>query len=115
MNRLYSTVRFFFILLLLTAFTQIGGLVYLAYKPLGLYLSRHLSGSLKYLRIGAFILIYLIVSFTIVPPLAKQFGRVPLPKINAQLTPATSLTWICNRHYVKPTLCLLYTSPSPRD
>ena len=107
MKHFYRALRFLFIFLVLTAFTQIGGLVYLAYKPLGKYVSNRLSGRLKYLRVFVFVAFYLLVSLIVVPPLAKQFGRVPLPKNNPKLTPATHLTWICNRHYVKPTLLSL--------
>ena len=53
----------------------------------------------------SFIALYLLATFILVPPLAKQFGRVPLP-ITSSLTlqPATTYTFLCNRHYVTPAL-----------
>lgn len=48
--------------------------------------------------------IYLLTTMIIIPPIAKNFGRIPLPLSNPQLKPATNFTWIANRHYVKPEL-----------
>lgn len=56
-------------------------------------------------RIGAFVLFYLIATFWLVPPVAKLFGRVPLPgSRNLTLKPLNNLTRLMNRHYVRPEL-----------
>lgn len=40
------------------------------------------------------------VSVLIIPPLAKSYGRVPLPVFNEKVKPLTVLTCLLNRHYV---------------
>lgn len=104
MSIVIKSVRLILIFIILTAFTQVGGLIYLVYKPFGVAVSKRLTGKKKLLRLVMFIFVYLILSLTLVPILAKRFGRVPLPKTNPKLTPATSFTWLANRHYVKPEL-----------
>ena len=48
---------------------------------------------------------YSIFTFLIVPSLAFQFGRIPLPiSKSSNLSPHTYFTVIMNRHYVTPKL-----------
>jgi len=96
--------RILLIIILLTAFTQVGGLIYLLYKPIGTWISNRLKGSKRYIKVLVFITFYLLVTMVIIPPLAERFGRVPLPLSNPKLKPATNFTWLSNRHYVKPEL-----------
>lgn len=95
---------FFFVIL--TILTQVGGIIYLCLIPLFKLIKKKQPN--KYLRVSLkvliFIAIYTSVSFLIVPPIAKQFGRVPLPISSHSLKAVTPLTYICNRHYVKPKL-----------
>lgn len=91
----------------LTILTQVGGGIYL----LCLFISRPIkklyhSRLMKSLyRIGVFVLFYLIATFWFVPPVAKLFGRVPLPvSPDESLKPLNNLTRLMNRHYVRPEL-----------
>src|SRR5690554_1699854 len=52
----------------------------------------------------SFSIIYLLFSFFILPPLAKHFGRVPLPIYSDTIKPLNVMTCILNRHYVRPKL-----------
>lgn len=89
---------------LLTILTQVGGLVYLVYQPIGIVIKKRLGGPKKLLRIPIFMVFYLLINMVLIPPIAQYFGRVPLPLSNPRLKPATSFTWLANRHYVKPEL-----------
>jgi hypothetical protein len=52
-----------------------------------------------------FAVLYLIVTFLLVPLLARRFGRVPLPvRGTVHVVPLTVWTCLLNRHYVKPAL-----------
>ena len=54
-----------------------------------------------------FLGVYGIFSVTVIPFLARKFGRIPLPMgvaKNSRLVPLNILTCICNRHYVDPQL-----------
>ena len=51
-----------------------------------------------------FISLYCIVSFILIPPIAKKFGRVRLPLNSAAMESVTAFTFIANRNYVKPKL-----------
>lgn len=56
-------------------------------------------------RVGLFLLLYGVATLAVVPLLARPFGRVPLPLTSSQhLQPLTRLTWLLNRHYVRPEL-----------
>lgn len=74
--------------------------------PLNQWINRKVSKeSLRWmLKPVAFTLIYLLVSFTIVPLVAKPFGRVPLPVSSEHVRPLNWMTCLFNRHYVKPEL-----------
>jgi len=97
-----------FLFIMLTIITQIGGVVYLGYQPLSRLIKKRWKGRKQvFTRISAFLLLYLGFTFTLIPPIAKQFGRVPMPSIATNKTPIKSLTiftCLLNRHYVKPTL-----------
>ncbi len=93
--------------ILLTLLTQVGGLVYLLSLLLwGLWQPKVQSKlQLVFLKSGLFLLLYLLATFLIVPPLAKLFGRVPLPLTESHhLKPLNRLTCLLNRNYVRPQL-----------
>ena len=93
---------------MLTLFTQVGGFLYLLYEPLGIVAKKRWIGKKQFLaRIGLFLGLYLMISLLVIPPIAKQFGRVPMPYYaarNSPIKPLTILTCLLNRHYVKPIL-----------
>ncbi|MEM1122974.1 MAG: hypothetical protein AAGJ18_21195 [Bacteroidota bacterium] len=92
----------------LTVLTQVGGIVYLFYILLKRLIEHRLNKSLKWpVRLSFFSCLYLMSTFVIIPPIAKQFGRVPMPYFatnKAPVQPLTVLTVLLNRHYVKPPL-----------
>lgn len=91
------------LILTLTAFTQIGGLIYLVFTFVDPF-SKAKRRIHFVLRIFLFIGLYLFFAQVITPFVAKSFGRVALPITNSKLKPATHATWLANRHYVKEEL-----------
>ncbi len=103
--------------IVLSILTQVGGLIYLIYKPFGLSVKRRIENKLKsrLARLGIFSGIFVVFSLLIIPQIAKHFGRVNLPIISSReipLGPANFLTVLGNRHYVKPELKELMISVS---
>lgn len=94
-----------FLLVLLTAVTQTGGIVLLCAIGIIFFLRKRLSSRwMVYLTTSVvFVLLYAISSFAIVPLVAKHFGRVPLP-LRGHVKPLNIGTYILNRHYVRPAL-----------
>lgn len=87
---------------ILTVLTQIGGLVWIINFGFFKYFNNQRS---RLIRIGTFVLLYLLATFMIVPTVAKFGGRNPLPLTKSNsLVPHTYLTPLLNRHYVKPRL-----------
>jgi hypothetical protein len=92
----------------LTFLTQVGGLVLLMCLPIYNWVNRAIVK--KYYKLGlkmlAYAVIYSLVTFVIVPPLAQEFGRVPMPyfKDSPFVKPHNFFTVLANRHYVKPSL-----------
>lgn len=110
-NNMKSILRIlyvFFIFCVLTVLTQIGGLVYLVYRLLWKRWLSTADGRLIWLKKSLFFIgLYLLATWLLVPPLARQFGRVPLPyssSVSQPIQPASWLTCIGNRHYVRPVL-----------
>lgn len=94
------------LILLLTATTQIGGLVLWFCIPGFGWIARRFAGHPRYIRavfgFGLFAIAYLAASLLAVP-LAGYFGRAPLPcgwSREATPMPATLLTCLANRHYM---------------
>lgn len=87
---------------LLTVLTQLGGMVYLLSLLAGKWFCRRLNIT-KYSAAAiafTFLLLYSVICFVMVPPLAKLSGRVRLPVISTYMQPVTMLTVVCNRNYV---------------
>lgn len=96
------------IVLLLTVLTQVGGLLYILYQPIKIIIEKRNGRKIGiFTRIGLFLTLYLTATFLFIPPIAKQFGRVPMPFYATQksaIKPLTILTYLLNRHYVRPQL-----------
>jgi len=107
MKQLPKIILSVFFFSILTVVTQVGGLAFLTSILTFGYVNRKVvNGWVKIAFKGlSFVIAYFIFTFLIVPPIAKQFGRVPLPMIETQsLKPANILTCLLNRNYVKPEL-----------
>ena len=106
--RLLAILKKISFFIILTMLTQVGGLIYLFYQPLSHRIKKRWIGSKQVIaRIGVFLLLYLSFTFFIVPPIAKQFGRVTMPYFatnKVPVKPLTIFTCLLNRHYVKPVL-----------
>lgn len=94
---------------LLTIVTQVGGLIYLLYYPLGQFIRKRYNNKWQQrgLRLAAFSLLMIVSSLVIVPAIASVFGRVPLPLASTEkqaLKPGSWFFVLANRHYVKPEL-----------
>lgn len=105
---LFSFFKKTFVLIFLTILTQVGGGIYLIYQPISFFIKKRKEGWIaKGLRFISFLSLYLLVSLLIIPPVANQFGRVPLPFFatkDAPIQPLRLLTCLMNRHYVNPQL-----------
>lgn len=90
------------VVVFLTLLTQVGGLVWLLNFAFFSWLKKDVS---RRNRVMSFVAAYLLVSVFLVPPIAKQLGRVPLPiSKKGELIPYNYLLPIMNRHYVVPKL-----------
>lgn len=97
----------FFIFIILTIVTQVGGIAYLlanlTYKLTDKFATNKLLKSTY--RLGSFLIIYSLVCFIIVPTIARKFDRVPLPlTVTNYVRPLNKLTYLLNRNYVKASL-----------
>ncbi|MDI9312880.1 MAG: hypothetical protein QM535_21905 [Limnohabitans sp.] len=105
--RILSIFWKIFVFIFLTVLTQVGGLVYLFSFVTHKALNKRIGN--KYFRglskLTSFLIIYSIVTFGLVPLIAKPFGRVPLPIFKTNnLQPQNILTCFLNRNYVRLTL-----------
>lgn len=83
----------FFLVLLFTIITQIGGVVYLIAKVI------YRKKTLK--KWSTFIILYLLSTFAIVPYIAPLFGREKI-KTTETIKIHTFFTFLANRNYVVP-------------
>jgi len=88
----------FTIVSVLTILTQVGGLIFL----LALFISKKLNLHWRLTSV-LFVLLYVLISLFIIPPLARLNNRVALP-FSGNLTPLWQPTMFLNRHYVSPSL-----------
>jgi len=111
---MFSFLKRISIILLLTVLTQVGGIVYLFYQLIKTVIEKKWENKLSRIpRIVIFLVLYLLTIFLIIPPIAKQFGRVPLPYFatkTSNIKPLSSFTYLLNRHYVKPRLLATTTN-----
>jgi len=109
-HQLATAAKYLFIVLifgLLTLFTQIGGLAYLASRLTHAYFRKKFINryAIFFFKSATFLVIYMFCTFVITPPIAKLFGRVPLPIVKTKnLQPLNIFTCILNRNYVKAQL-----------
>lgn len=90
------------IVIILTLLSQLGGIIWLINLLLFHFYKRKVN---KVFRFISFIILYLIATFIVVPPIAKQFGRIPLNRTYSKtIIPHHYSTVILNRNYVSPSL-----------
>ena len=102
--KIFWTISVF---ILLTVLTQIGGFAYLISFSTHKFINNKIGN--KYYRsvtkFVSFLTIYSLVTFALVPIIARPFGRVPLPIFSTNnLQPQNILTCFFNRNYVRPAL-----------
>lgn len=99
----------------LTVVTQVGGIILLLAWLLGFFVRTYFKSTVvrRLISPALFILLYLLFTGVIIPPIAKHFGREPLPW-RGNLQPRTVWTCLLNRHYVVPTLKGLVTTASDK-
>lgn len=114
--KILKVVLILLAIVLLTILTQVGGIVLIISLIISWQFSKNMPDRLKRISVhaGAFIGVYLLFLFLIVPWAAKPFGRVPLPLFEKQyVRPANAITFLLNRNYVKPELRrIVYTVAS---
>lgn len=102
--KIFAGLGQIFLFALLSLITQVGGLIYFLYLGLHPYFKKYLPKKGKGLvQFTIFAGIYLLFTFLLIPPVAKQFGRVPLP-LSGSVKALNYWTVILNRHYVRPEL-----------
>lgn len=95
----------FILTMLLTALTQVGGVVLLCSLALANLFPLSTPWQQNLLRLGIFLLLYTLTVRVITPMLAGKSGRVPLPCFasdNEPLQPANFGYCLLMRNYVKP-------------
>jgi len=88
-----------FLVFFLTMLTQIGGVALL----IGLLLARFFGWRKKWKKLLLSLTLYLIATLLIIPHIAPIFGRAPVQHTQ-DISPATWLTVLLNRNYVRPTV-----------
>jgi len=104
--RILGSILLFF---LLTAVTQVGGVLYLLYRPISWWIGRRIRPKFvaAMVQLIGFLLLLSACAVFVVPPIAQNFGRVPLPIRATAEEPVRPARWfyvIANRHYVRPEL-----------
>lgn len=115
MRRLLQTIGFTLLLLILTLFTQVGGVIALCCMPVGRMIRKKIALPWKrrIVSLATYLGVYLIFTLFIIPPLAKVGGRVPLPLFGEEsLKPLNIGTYFLNRQYVTPALYQLLLESS---
>lgn len=95
------------VFIFLTILTQIGGLIYLVSFSTHNFINKEISNKIirSTFKFVSFFTLYSIITFFIVPVIAKPFGRVALPLTQTNnLKPLNFLSCFLNRNYVVPEL-----------
>lgn len=103
----WKVVRVISVGALLTLITQVGGLIYILSVSLHPIINRTTCTPPKrrLLKAGTFIILYSLCTAFLIPLLARQTGRVPLPVFsNGYVKPLNLIYPLLNRHYVRPVL-----------
>ena len=86
--------------ILLSLLSQVGGIIWI-FVFLTLQILRPKMAFL--MKLLCFVGFYLFCVFYVIPPIAAQFGKVPLPHSeNGDLIPHNALYYVLNRNYVTP-------------
>lgn len=103
---LFRIFLHFIAIVVLTVLTQVGGIIYLGMLFVFARISFNSNRTARFfLKVVAFVVVYVCMTFLIVPFIAPFFGRVPLPvQESGGLAPGNLLTCVLNRHYVRPEL-----------
>ena len=96
-----------FIIILLTAITQTGGVIYI----ISLFLIRNQSKKKRLKRFLAFTLTYLLTTFLVIPYMAPIFGREKI-KESKNVKAHSFFYKLTNRNYVKPEMNDIITNIS---
>lgn len=99
MRQLVVILAHIFMFFLLTILTQVGGIVYLT----ALWISKKYFKKLKFRFYLIFPILYLVITFLIVPLIAPIFGREKIENTN-RIKASSFITSLLNRGYVKPQL-----------
>jgi hypothetical protein len=94
-----KVVRTIIFFVVLTILTQVGGLIWLMVRKIG----KRFSDRWK-IQLVINLILYVMVTLTMVPVLARIGGRVALPVVATQKTPLAPRSFLFvlfNRHYVK--------------
>lgn len=100
-------IAHFIVIILLTIFTQVGGLIWLACIPIFRKINQKFPARLqrRLIKTASFLFIYTLLSWTLIPAFAKMGGRVALPASYSEDFPIQAsnrlFCWM-NRHYVTP-------------
>lgn len=87
----------------LTLLTQVGGLLWLITLTINHLISK--KRKILFSRLLIFTALHLATTLWVLPPLARQIGRVPLPfRANPHLRPESWAFYFFNRNYVRPEL-----------
>lgn len=89
-----------FAVILLTLLSQVGGIIWILVFVTLQIIKPKMAFFLKFL---CFVGFYLSCVFFVIPPLAAQWGKVPLPQSSkGNLIPHSAFYYIFNRNYVTP-------------
>ena len=97
------------LVLILTALTQIGGLALLLTLPF----LQLLPGKGRIKSVLAFLSVYLLLTFLVIPQVAPLFGRERIRQNNG-IQPTRYFTVLLNRNYVRPELNALLARTAER-
>lgn len=99
MRRFFLFLIHILVVLFLTIITQVGGFIYL----ITLLIFYFLRITNRVIKIVAFVGVYLISTFTLIPAIALVFERERI-KHSEMIKPANYMTVLLNRNYVDPKL-----------
>jgi len=105
MKKLLLLIRILFTFSILTMLTQVGGVIYLLYLPFSFYIKGEKIKRWKsfVIRLFGYSILYFLICLFLIPLLAKNYGRVPLPVFANEEIPVKAgniLFYLANRHYV---------------
>lgn len=99
MKKLVIIVLKLLLVIILTALTQVGGIVYLFSQ----WISDHIKIEFRFKKVASFFALYLFTTFLIIPLLAPLFGREKIEHTN-HIKPTNYITVLLNRNYVVPAM-----------